>query len=263
MMQSTSRKALQCGLHVAIIMDGNGRWATQRGLPRSAGHRAGADAVRRTIEAAPSLGIEALTLFAFSAANWERPASEVAALLQLFTDFFRSQKRRWISDGVRVNVIGRRDRLGEELRAAIDNVEKATAAGELMHLRIAIDYSAREAIIRAAAELGSRSRISTEQFEQILARVNHSGGHVPDVDLIIRTGGECRLSDCLLWEGAYAELVFFPRMWPEFEASDLEASVREFHGRSRRFGRVTEREAAEVILPRSGAASADPVRAIA
>jgi len=268
MIQSTSRKAPQCGLHVAIIMDGNGRWATSRGLLRSAGHRAGADAVRRTIEAAPSLGIEALTLFAFSAANWERPASEVAALLQLFADFFRSQKKRWVADGIRVNVIGRRDRLGEDLRDAIEKAESATAAGEIMHLRIAIDYSARDAILRAASRLASRSRISPEEFERILSEVNHADGPVPEVDLIIRTGGECRLSDCLLWEGAYAELLFFPRMWPEFEAADLEAAVREFHSRHRRFGRLPEAEggrSSAAVLPAlrsfTAARTAGPVHA--
>jgi undecaprenyl diphosphate synthase len=228
-------------------MDGNGRWATSRGLPRSAGHRAGADAVRRAIDAAPSLGIETLTLFAFSSANWERPASEVSALLQLFTDFFRSQKKHWSAQGIRVNVIGRRDRLGDALLAAVESVEAATAGGEMMHLRFAIDYSAREAILRAASRLGSRARLTPQEFEHLLSEANHLGGPVPDLDLIIRTGGECRLSDCLLWEGAYAELVFFPRMWPEFDAADLEGAVREFHSRHRRFGRVPESELAPMF----------------
>ncbi|MGD0695902.1 MAG: polyprenyl diphosphate synthase [Terriglobia bacterium] len=256
MIQSTSYKALQCGLHVAIIMDGNGRWATSRGLARSAGHRAGADAVRRTIDAAPSLGIDTLTLFAFTAGNWERPASEVSALLQLFCDFFRAQKKRWAAQGIRVSIIGRRDRLGADLRAAVEEVEKATASGEVMHLRFAVDYSARDAILRAAWRLRSRAGVSPEDFEQILSEVNHSGGPVPDVDLIIRTGGEQRLSDCLLWESAYAELVFFPRMWPEFEGVDLEAAVREFHTRHRRFGRLPESEAAQALAVASRAHAA-------
>jgi undecaprenyl diphosphate synthase len=248
MIQSTSSKSLQCGLHVAVIMDGNGRWATSRGVPRSAGHRAGADAVRRTIEAAPSLGIDTLTLFAFTAGNWERPASEVSALLQLFCDFFRAQKKRWVGQGIRVNIIGRRDRLGPDLLAAVEDVEEATAQNEVMHLRIAVDYSARDAILRAARRMRSRSEVSADDFAQILSEVNHAGEPAPDVDLLIRTGGEQRLSDCLLWESAYAELVFFQRMWPEFDGKDLEAAVREFYTRHRRFGRITEEAPAELVL---------------
>lgn len=243
MVQSTSHKSSERSLHVAIIMDGNGRWATCQGLPRSAGHRAGADAVRRTMDAALRLPIDTLTLFAFTSGNWERPQREVAALMELFRDFFRAQKAPCVADGIRVSVIGRRDRLGCDLGAAIDEIEAATARGYGMHLRIAVDYSARDAIIRAASRLNGSTQISPGEFARLLAEVSHAGGLVPDVDLLIRTGGEQRLSDCLLWESAYAELAFLPTMWPDFDAADLDAAVRAFRTRHRRFGRLPEMEA--------------------
>ena len=201
-------------LHVAIVMDGNGRWATRRGLPRTAGHRAGAEAVRRVVEAAPPLGIGALTLFAFSADNWRRPPGEVAALLRLFARYLRSETPRLVENGVRLEVVGRRDRLPPPLVAAIAAAEGATAGGSRLHLRLAVDYSARWAI--------------------------RTGRLLPDVDLLIRSGGERRLSDFLLWECAYAELVFTDTMWPDFAATDLATAVADFHGRERRFGAVPE-----------------------
>src|SRR5216110_1133299 len=197
-------------LHVAIIMDGNGRWAARRGLPRAAGHRAGADAVRRIVEAAPDQGVTALTLFAFSADNWKRPASEVATLMRLFARHLLTETPRLVENGVRLEVIGRRDRLPAPLVAAIRAAEHATAAGTRLGLRLAVDYSARAAI--------ADRRI------------------LPDVDLLIRTGGEQRLSDFLLWECAYAELYFTETMWPDFGAADVAAAVAEFHSRERRFG---------------------------
>jgi undecaprenyl diphosphate synthase len=203
MTQSTS-------LHLAIIMDGNGRWATRRALPRAAGHHAGMRAVRRVVEAARSRSIGALTLYAFSSDNWRRPAAEVASLLRLFERYLRAEAARCVEQGVALTVIGRRDRLPEALRAAIIGAERATAAGTRLALRIAIDYSARAAI--------------------------GAGALLPDVDLLIRTGGERRLSDFLLWESAYAELVFSDVMWPDFSVADLSAALSEFHGRERRFG---------------------------
>ncbi len=247
MIQSTSHRPIAYGLHVAIIMDGNGRWATSQGLPRVAGHRAGADAVRRTIEAALRLGVDTLTLFAFTGGNWERPPREVAALMQLFRDFFYAQKDPCVGQGIRVSVIGRRDRLRPDLQAAVDDIEAATAGGRAMHLRIAVDYSARDAILRAASRLNSHGQVSQGEFARTLAEVSHAGGVVADVDLLIRTGGEQRLSDCLLWESAYAELVFSPRMWPDFDAADLEAAVLEFHSRQRRFGRIPELDAPDAV----------------
>jgi len=220
---------------VAIIMDGNGRWALGRGLPRVAGHRAGAQAVRRVVEAAPDLGIGVLTLFAFSADNWRRPAVEVAALMKLFAQFLESETKRCIENGVRLEVIGRRDRLDAPLCRAIAGAEALTCGGTRMLLRIAVDYSGREAILAAAREL---TDLSGEALGGVLG---------PAVDLLIRTGGERRLSDFLLWESAYAELVFSRRMWPDFGADDLAGAVREFRGRERRFGGVplvaTTREA--------------------
>lgn len=198
-------------LHVAIIMDGNGRWATRRGLARSAGHRAGARAVRAAVESAardPAIG--ALTLFAFSADNWRRPPAEVTALFRLLARFLAAEGPRCAERGVRLSVVGRRDRLPTPLVSAIADTEAATAAGKALHLRIALDYSGRWAI--------------------------GAGCLLPDVDLVIRTGGERRLSDFLLWESAYAELVFLDRLWPDFTGADLAAALREFHGRERRFG---------------------------
>jgi undecaprenyl diphosphate synthase len=210
MRQSTS-------LHVAIIMDGNGRWATRLGRARVAGHRAGADAVRRVVTAAPDLGVTALTLYAFSSDNWQRPPGEVHALMRLFIRYLRREVWELADQGVRLSIIGRRDRLHPALLEAIADVERATAAGTRLHLRIAVDYSARHAI--------------------------RTGTTIPDVDLVIRTGGEQRLSDFLLWESAYAELWFTPMMWPDFTATELAAAVRDFCARDRRFGGLPTREA--------------------
>jgi undecaprenyl diphosphate synthase len=218
--------SIQSTLHIAIIMDGNGRWALGRGLPRVAGHRAGAEAVRRVVEAAPKLGIGVLTLFAFSADNWRRPPAEVAALMALFGRFLESETARCVEHGVRLEVIGRRDRLDESLRRAMARTEAITAAGAGLRLRLAVDYSGRDAILAAAKELPALSRDAL------------GGALGPPVDLLIRTGGERRLSDFLLWECAYAELVFSRRMWPDFAAEDLAGAVREFRGRERRFGAV-------------------------
>src|SRR5438445_6774204 len=201
-------------LHVAIVMDGNGRWATRRGLPRVAGHRAGAEAVRRTVEAAPGLGVAALTLYAFSADNWKRPAAEVAALMRLLARYLRTETPRLARNDVRLELIGRRDRLPGPLLAAIGAAEHATARNARLHLRLAVDYSSRWAIGAAAL--------------------------LPDVDLLIRTGGEQRLSDFLLWECAYAELYFTDTMWPDFGAAELAAAVAEFRARERRFGGLPE-----------------------
>jgi len=235
MQQSASPAQVPGGLHVGIIMDGNGRWATARGRLRAAGHREGARAARRVVEAAPGLGIGVLTLFAFSADNWRRPPAEVSALMRLFREYLRAEVERCIRNGVRLEVVGRRDRLDSALRDAIDETERATSAGSRVLLRIAIDYSARDAILRAAQCLRDGTVPSRESFTRLLAIVDH-GTPVPELDLLIRTGGERRLSDFLLWEAAYAELVFTDTMWPDFGADGLSASVREFRGRQRRFG---------------------------
>jgi undecaprenyl diphosphate synthase len=225
----------QSALHVGIIMDGNGRWATRGGHGRSTGHREGARAVRRIVEAAPSFGIEVLTLYAFSADNWRRPPGEVAVLMRLFREYLRAETGRCVDDGVRLEVIGRRDRIDHRLRRRIETSERATASGRRLHLRIALDYSSRDAILRAAQCLRPNTVPTRDSFTRLLAIVDH-GTPVPALDLLIRTGGERRLSDFLLWEAAYAELLFVESMWPDFGADDLGAAVREFEGRERRYG---------------------------
>ena len=234
----TSTFPVGTALHVAIIMDGNGRWAAARGWPRTAGHRAGADAVRRVVEAAPDAGIRVLTLYAFSSDNWKRPPGEVATLMKLFRAYLDQETARCIEKGVRVSVIGRRDRLSLALCAAIEATENATAAGDLLHVRVAVDYSSRDAILDAAARLRAAREVTRETFTRLLVGDHRGASPVADVDLLIRTGGEQRLSDFLLWECAYAELYFTPVMWPEFTAADLEAAVSQFHNRERRFGGV-------------------------
>jgi undecaprenyl diphosphate synthase len=226
------------GLHVAIIMDGNGRWARARGLPRAAGHRAGVEAARRVVQAAPGLGIGTLTLYTLSADNWQRPPAEVAALLRLLHDYLLAETDRCVAHGVRLTVIGRRERLPRGLREAIEAAESATAAGRALYLRLAVDYSSREALFRAACRFYKVTEVSQASFAAVLAEVNRDAA--PDVDLLIRTGGEQRLSDFLLWESAYAELIFTSRMWPDFSAADLETAVAEFHARERRFGRLPD-----------------------
>jgi undecaprenyl diphosphate synthase len=233
MKQSTSSAAPT--IHVGIIMDGNGRWATRSGRSRAAGHKAGAAMVRRVVEAAPDLGIGVLTLFAFSADNWRRPRAEVSWLMRLFRAYLREETARCVANGVRLEIIGRRDRIDRLLRRAIEDAHRETAAGTRLQLRIALDYSSRDAMLRAAQCLRPGAVPSRESFGRLVAIVDH-GVPVPDVDLLIRTGGERRLSDFLLWEAAYAELLFSPLMWPEFGPEALQAAVGEFTGRERRFG---------------------------
>lgn len=229
-------------LHVAIIMDGSGRWARERGLERSQGHRAGVEAVRRVIAAAPGLGVGTLTLHSFSSGNWQRPPEEVARLFGIFEDFLFAEPTLWLSSGVRLSVIGRRDRLPGSLLQTIEYAENATSGCSRLHLRLAIDYSARRAILDAAHRLHAAgfedpdSEAGKSQFERLLAGAE--GHAVPEVDLLVRTGGEQRLSDFMLWECAYAELYFTPRLWPDFSGEDLDRAVKEFHSRDRRFGAV-------------------------
>jgi undecaprenyl diphosphate synthase len=236
-MQSTVDK--QASLHVAIIMDGNGRWATRRGLPRSAGHRSGVLAARRVTDAAPDLGVTTLTLFAFSSDNWCRPRAEVNALMSLLRHHLVSEVQRLVENGIRLTVIGRRDRLPDGLSNAILAAEKASAVGQRLSLRIAIDYSSRAAIAEAAVRWSAGRTASHEGFGRMLAR-EETG---TDVDLLIRSGGEKRLSDFLLWECAYAELCFLDTLWPDFDGRDLEAAIADFRRRERRFGGLPSLEA--------------------
>lgn len=226
-------------LHVAILMDGNGRWAASRGLPRSEGHRAGVEAVRRVVKAAPDFAVGTLTLFAFSGDNWQRPANEVIALLDLVESYLVSEAGNCATNGVRIRVIGRRDRIPPSLKTAIEAAEAATSHGRALELRIAVDYSSRDAILRAACWMLSSLEVTQAEFARRLGEVTHAGRSSMDVDLIIRTGGEHRLSDFMLWECAYAELVFTSKMWPEFDAADLEAAIGEFGMRERRFGKLS------------------------
>ena len=231
----------QRGIHVAIIMDGNGRWAMARGQMRTAGHIAGARAVKKIVEAAPDCGIGTLTLYAFSSDNWRRPSREVALLMRLFRRYLISEVARCVTNGVRMKIIGRRDRIPAELLRAISNAEDATRGGRTLELRIAVDYSGRDAILRAARRLPRQAHGTDSdraEFAHLLAQVDNGIGESRDVDLLIRTGGEQRLSDFLLWECAYAELYFTRRMWPEFSPVDLKEAVDDFHARERRFGGV-------------------------
>jgi undecaprenyl diphosphate synthase len=228
------------GLHVAIIMDGNGRWAARRGLPRIAGHRAGVAALRRVVERAPDVGIRYLTVYAFSSDNWCRPAAEVESIFWLLRAFLRLETERLRRRGARLQVIGRRDRLAAPVLRAIEKAEGATSAGSRLHLRVAIDYSSRDAIALAAAGAYAAylhdARSSTDEITQPL--MHSLTAESGDVDLLIRTGGEKRLSDFLLWECAYAELHFTDCMWPDFDEAGLEAALDDFSHRERRFGSV-------------------------
>ena len=221
---------LQCqdSIHLAIIMDGNGRWAAARGLPRSGGHEAGIEALRRVVKSAPDENVGTLTVYAFSSDNWKRPAEEVAELMDLFRRFLDRETEDLVRDGVKLSFAGRRDRLPRDLLSEIERAEAATDWGDLLHLRVAIDYSARDMIVEAAKKAAEAGNLSRETIGAALG--------ASDVDLLIRTSGEQRLSDFLLWECAYAELHFTPKLWPDFAESDLKEAVQAFHRRERRFG---------------------------
>lgn len=232
-------------MHVAIIMDGNGRWATKRGLPRPAGHVEGARAVRGTVEAAARAGVETLTLYAFSSANWERPRGEVDGLMFLLRRYLFTETRRCIDESIRMSVIGRRDRLDETLLRAIEQSERLSAAGKRMHLRIAVDYSAQSSILQAARRARRSQTLTPQKFHRLLNEVNHSRPPASEVDLLIRTGGEKRLSDFLLWECAYAELYFTDCLWPDFDEQQFQAALEDYASRARRFGKVSSDTLAE------------------
>ena len=219
-------------------MDGNGRWALLRGRPREAGHVAGATAVRRTVESAPALGITTLTLYAFSSDNWRRPRGEVDNLMLLFQTYLESECAQLTDRGVRFSVIGRRDRIADSLRREIAQVEERTSEGTSLHLRVAIDYSSRGALLAAAGRFAGEIPHTREAFEQALNEAVHAPSGTRDVDLLIRTGGEQRLSDFLLWESAYAELFFTDVLWPDFTEADLASAVHAFAARDRRYGGV-------------------------
>ena len=225
-------------MHIAIIMDGNGRWASQRGLPRSAGHRAGAKAVDRIVEAAARHGIGTLSLYAFSADNWSRPHAEVGALFTLLRRYLLTQTPRCLERSIRINVVGRRDRLSPEVIRAIEHSERATAQCRGMNLRIVVDYSARHSLLESCRRMALEPGIDRSRFKEHLASVDHSSTVTPDVDLLIRSGGEKRLSDFMLWECAYAELYFVDKFWPDFDECAFTQALEEYAKRERRFGQI-------------------------
>ena len=226
--------------HVAVIMDGNGRWATARHLPRAAGHSRGVEAVRSTIETCARRGVQYLTLFAFSSENWRRPADEVSLLMRLFVSSLQREVGRLVETGVRMRVVGQVDALEPELRRLIEEAERRTAGNERLQLTVCASYGGRWDIVQAASSLieeavrlGRPVPIDEAKFAGRLAL-----GFAPDPDLLIRTGGERRISNFLLWQLAYAELYFTDVLWPDFDAGQLEAALGWFAGRERRFGRI-------------------------
>lgn len=230
--------------HVAIIMDGNGRWAAQRGLPRGEGHRAGVEAVRRVVRAAGELGIEHLTLYSFSSENWSRPKAEIADLFGLLRRFIRTDLARLHEAGVRIKVIGARDGVDADICSIIDEAERLTAGNAKLNLNIAFNYGSRGEIVRAARALAARvaaGEIGPDDIDEAAFSAGLDTAGVPDPDVILRTSGEQRLSNFLLWQGAYSELVFVPVLWPDFAREHLEDAISEFAGRDRRFGGVVAR----------------------
>jgi len=223
---------LNAKLHVGIIMDGNGRWAVAQGLTRHQGHIAGVEALRRVVEAAPKQGVGTLTLYAFSSDNWRRPSAEVMGLMDLLRFYLDDELDNLVRNDVRLTVIGRRDRIPAGLAREIGRAEKASANGGALHLRVAIDYSARDAILYAVSRADNLAELTRDSFAALIT--GEAG--LRDVDLVIRTSGERRLSDFLLWESAYAELYFTDQLWPDFDADDLAQALASFHKRERRFG---------------------------
>jgi len=225
--------------HVAIIMDGNGRWARRRGLPRTAGHNRGAEAVRRTIKAAVKAGVQYLTLFGFSSENWKRPASEIDDLMGLLRHYLKREIEELHKNGVRLTVIGERDRLGEDIVKLIDDAEKRTGDNTQLNLNIALSYGSRSEMVlaaRTAMQAAIEGKLKPEELdERRFGNLLLTAG-MPDPDLLIRTSGEKRISNFLLWQCAYAEFVFLDRLWPDFDEKDFNAAIQEYHGRTRRYG---------------------------
>jgi undecaprenyl diphosphate synthase len=225
--------------HIAIIMDGNGRWAQGRGLPRLAGHRKGADAVRRTLVAAGELGIPYLTLFGFSSENWKRPRDEVDSLMGLLRHYLRSEIAELHRNGVRLRVIGERDRLAADIAAMIRNAEAVTRDNDRMNLTIALSYGGRAEIVAAARAIAAEviaGKLALDGIDEAAVGRHLFTSELPEPDLLIRTSGEQRISNFLLWQCAYAELVFTKTLWPDFGRADLEQAVADFGGRERRYG---------------------------
>ncbi len=225
--------------HVAIIMDGNGRWAQARGLPRIAGHRQGADAVRRTLVAAGELGIPYLTLFGFSSENWKRPPDEIESLMGLLRHYLRSEIAELHRHGVRLRIIGERDRLAGDIAGLIRNAEILTCDNDRLNLTIALSYGGRAEIVAAARAIAAEvmaGKLALDRIDEAAIGTHLFTSELPEPDLLIRTSGEQRISNFLLWQCAYAELVFTKTLWPDFGRADLEQAVADFGGRERRYG---------------------------
>ncbi len=230
-------------MHVAIIMDGNGRWAQARGLPRTAGHRQGAEAVRRAVAGAGELGIAYLTLFGFSSENWKRPVAEVDDLMGLLRHYLRGEIAELHKEGIRLRVIGDRSRLARDIVVLIENAETMTRENSALNLTVALSYGGRAEIVQAARDLAkavAEGRASVDAIDESAFGNQLSTAGIPDPDLVIRTSGELRLSNFLLWQSAYSELLFIDTLWPDFNKGDLEKAVREFRRRERRYGAAGE-----------------------
>jgi len=226
-------------VHVAIIMDGNGRWAKARGLPRIAGHQRGAEAVRRVVSGAAELGIGYLTLYGFSSENWKRPPAEVDDLMQLLRLYLEREIATLHDNGIRLRIIGERDRFGASIIALIDKAERLTAANRRLNLTMALSYGGRAEIAAAARRIAfdvAAGRLAPEAVNETLFARHLATADIPDPDLVIRTSGEKRISNFLLWQSAYAELVFMDKLWPDFTREDLEQAIREYQARERRYG---------------------------
>jgi undecaprenyl diphosphate synthase len=227
--------------HVAIVMDGNGRWATRRYLPRVAGHKKGVDALRACVRHCGDLGVKVLTVFAFSSENWNRPAEEVSGLMELLAHALAREVPQLHSEGVRIHFVGDRASLSEKVRSGLAHAESVTAANQRLVLNICFNYGGRWDIAQAAARLAARGEPITElSLNRAMALA-----HVPDPDLVIRTGGEMRISNFLLWQAAYSELYFTDKLWPEFDAAALDAAIADYARRERRFGRTSEQLSAQ------------------
>ena len=236
--ESTSA-ALSPPLHVAIVMDGNGRWAKARGLPRTAGHRRGADAVRQAVRSAVELGVGYLTLFGFSSENWRRPAAEVHDLMGLLRHYLRGEVAELHGNRVRLRVIGERRRLAPDIIELIESAEALTRGNSALTLTVALSYGGRQDIVQAASLIAAEvaaGRLSASAIDEATFARYLWTADMPDPDLVIRTSGERRVSNFLLWQSAYAEFVFLDTLWPDFSKSDFEHAIREFHGRERRYG---------------------------
>jgi undecaprenyl diphosphate synthase len=228
--------------HVAVIMDGNGRWAEERGLPRTEGHRAGVDAVRKVVRAARDLGVSWLTLFAFSSENWNRPRFEVNELMKLPEEFFESELPDAIENGIRIQMIGNRTRLPAHVVATLDEAIEATRENTTMHLIFALSYGGRGEIVEAARRLLKEhdlGKVDPDSLDEKLFAQYLDHPELPDVDLLIRTGCERRISNFLLWQVAYAEILVTDVMWPDFDREDLEAAILDYQSRERRYGRIS------------------------